>query len=189
MKKPYVSREGRIKIYRKPHEPTRKEKKRAVICILLLCAANICCVSNNKTNEGQYVTWPNGIRADAGIPKDVVYRMSARFKAIENGDIRAFRSTLGEMEDGVDYYYQLGLLYKYFGDLFDIDPEAFDNAVAAGNEDLQEIANKLFYGEPPPKKRNTGLKIKTIGYLPAGGLVVTAINNKHEELEFVFTYY
>jgi len=174
--------------------------EKTIFIVLLLCASFICCVSNNKTKDtavtytqdgtdAEYVTWPNGITADAGIPKDVVDMMFKRFQAIENGDIAAFRSTLGQMEDGVDYYYQLGLLFKFFGDLFDIDSGAFEEAVAGGTEELPAIADKLFNGKPPLKNRKTGLKVKKIGYMPAGGLVVTATNNKKEEIEYSFAYW
>jgi len=169
--------------------------KNTVFLVILLCASFVSCVSKDKTNgtaadeDIRYVTWPNGITADAGIPKDVVDMMFKRFQAIENGDIAAFRSTLGQMEDGVDYYYQLGLLFKFFGDLFDIDAVAFEEAVAGGTEELPVIADTLFYGEHPLKSRNTGLTVKKIGYLPAGGLIVTVINNKNEEIEYSFAYY
>jgi len=137
----------------------------------------------------KYVTLPNGAMADARIPKDVVDMIFTRFEAIENGDIAAFRSTLGEMEDGVDYYYQLGLLFTFFGDFFDIDAVAFNDAIATGSEELPEIANKLFHGEHPLRSRNTGLIVKKIGFLPAGGLIVTVINNKNEEIDYNFSYY
>jgi len=140
--------------------------------------------------RNKYVTWPNGITADVRIPKDVVDMIFARFEAIENGDIAAFRATLGEMEDGVDYYNQLGMLFKYFGDFFDIDAAAFDDAVAGGGElELGEIAHTLFYGEHPLKKRNTGLLIKRLEFKDTGGLRVIVINNKNEEIDYSFSYW
>lgn len=135
----------------------------------------------------KYVTLPGGAIVDARIPKDDVDRIFKRFEAIENGDIASFRSTLGEMQDGVDYYYQLRLIFTFFGDFFDIDPDDFDEAVAYGGEELTEIAQTLFNGEHPLQSRNTGLSIKRLEY--NGGLKVTATNNKNEEIIYDFLYY
>jgi len=162
------------------------------VITLLIFTANICCVALDRETpifEIKYVVLPNGAIADASIPQDVIDMIFKRFEAIENGDIAAFRSTLGEMEDGVDYHYQLQLLYDFFGDFFDIDPEAFQDALASGNEELSMIADKLFYGDYPAKSRNTGLVVKRIEYMPYGGLTVKAGNNKNEELTYNFTYY
>jgi len=169
--------------------------KNAIFAVLILSASLFNCVSKDKadgsTADGdiRYVTWPNGITTDEGIPEDAVNMMVRRFEAVENGDIAAFRSTLGEMEDGVSYYYRLGLLFKFFGDLFDIDPDVFEEAVAGGTEELPAIADKLLNGTPPLRNRNTGLKIKKIGYMPDGGLTVTVINNKNEETGYDFAYW
>ncbi|GBU27608.1 hypothetical protein R84B8_01142 [Treponema sp. R8-4-B8] len=137
----------------------------------------------------KYITLPNGITVDVRIPQDVVDMIIKRFKAIENGDIAAFRSTLGPMEDGVDYYYQLGLICEFFGDFFGIDYDTFHEAVADGSEKLTEIANTLFYGEHPLKSRNTGLVIKKIEITDTGGLKVTAKNKKNKEIIYNFPYY
>jgi len=131
----------------------------------------------------------NGTMIDRRIPEDDVDRIFKRFEAIENGDIAAFRSTLGEMQDGVDYYYQLGLLFEFFGDFFDIDSDTFDDAVANGSEELPKIANTLFNSEHPLKSRNTGLSIKKMEIIDTGGLRVIATNNKNEETIYVFTYW
>jgi len=139
--------------------------------------------------RNKYVTWPNGITADARIPQDIVDMMFARFEAIENGDIAAFRSTLGEMQDGVDYYDHLGMLFKYFGGFFDIDADAFDAAVASGGEELREIENKLFYGEHPLRKKNTGLLIKRLEFKDTGGLRVIVINKENKEFDYHFSYW
>jgi len=138
--------------------------------------------------EKQYFTLPNGTIVEKGITEDAVDMIFKRFEAIENGDIAAFRSTLGNIEDGVDMNYQLALLFIYFGDLFDIDSDDFDNAISTG-EGLTKIAEKLFYGEHPLKSRNTGLLIKRL-YVEAGlGLVVVATNNKNEEVIYNFLYW
>jgi len=163
--------------------------KKYFLVLTLICAVNICCVSKNdlKNIEGYYIK--DGALVEESIPHDVAERMLKRFKAIEDGDIAAFRSTLGEMEDGVDYYYQLRLIYKFFGDFFDMDASSFDDAVTNGSEELAVIADKLFNGEYPLKIRNTGLTVKKIEYLPDGGLKVTVKNNKNKELEYDFIYY
>ncbi|MDR2952619.1 MAG: hypothetical protein LBU82_05200 [Treponema sp.] len=138
----------------------------------------------------KYVTLPNGALVDARIHKELVEMMFTRFEAIENGDIDAFRSTLGELEDGVSYHYQLQLLFDFFGDFFNIDPDTFEEAITSGSEELHaEIAPALFNGEHPAIKRNAGLKIKILDVLPAGGLKVTAINSKNEEFDYYFAYY
>jgi len=184
-------------------------KKFSVLIVLLICSVNLCCVfrktANNAagtetkntdteieliiTEDGnEYVTLPNGVIADARITEDDIDMIFRRFEAIENGDIAAFRSTLGEMQDGVDFHYQLNLIYIFFGDFFDIAPDDFCDAVATG-EGLTEIARTLFNGDYPLKRRNTGLIIKKLEIIDAGGLRVTAINNKNEELMFDFIYY
>jgi len=165
--------------------------------IILICTASICCASKNDTNNAEIIKTNNiegyyikdGALVEASIPQDVADRMIKRFEAIENGDIAAFRSTLGEMEDGVDYYYQLHLIYKFFEDFFDIDAAAFDDAVTNGREELFVIADKLFNGKYPLKSRNSGLIVRKIEYLPDGGIHVTVKNNKNEELEYNFIYY
>jgi hypothetical protein len=134
-----------------------KMKKILVFFALLTSATNVC-IAADIDMETNYVTLPNGVIVDAGIPEDVIYMVLKRFEAIENGDIAAFRSTLGEMEDGVDYYYQLGLIYTYFGDFFDISSDDFRDAVAS-SEGLAEIADMLFNGEYPLRGRNTGLHV------------------------------
>jgi hypothetical protein len=162
-------------------------KKFLVFFALLISAASICNAADIEM-ETNYVTLPNGVIADARITDDIVDMILKRFEAIENGDIAAFRSTLGEMEDGVDYYYQLGLIYTYFSDFFDITDDAFHDAVAS-SEGSAEIANALFFGEYPLRKRNTGLSVKKIEYGESAGLMVTAVNNQEEELVYYFTYY
>ena len=136
-----------------------------------------------------YVALPNGAMVDRRITEDIVDMLFKRFEAIENGDVAAFRSTLGEMQDGVDYYYQLRLIFEFFGDLFDIDSDIFYDAVAYGSEELLEIADTLFCGEHPLRSRNTGLLIKKLEIIDTGGLRVTVTNNKNEEIIYDFTYW
>jgi len=136
----------------------------------------------------KYVTLPNGTMVEKWITEDAVDMIFKRFEAIENGDIAAFRSTLGEIQDGVDFHYQLGIIYKFFGDFFGIDSDDFDDAVATG-EGLTEIANTLFYGEHPLRSRNTGLLIKKLEVVNGLGLVVVATNNKNEEIIYNFLYW
>jgi len=149
--------------------------------------------SDSKKNcddeEKKYVTLPNGIIVEKGITEDAVDMIFKRFEAIENGDIAAFRSTLGEIQDGVDYYYQLALIFTFFGDFFDIDPEVFHDAIATGSEELPKIAETLFNGEYPLKSRNTGLLIKKLEVVNGLGLVVVATNNKNEEIIYNFLYW
>jgi len=180
-------------------------KKIAPIMLLILLplfpACNSCGtahnnVVNNKDNSEynedpsiEYVTLPNGTKVDARISDDLVDRMFKRIQAIENGDLVSFRATLGEMQDGVDYYYQLHLIFTYFGDLFDIDPDTFNDAVANGGEELTEIANTLLNSKPPLKNRNTGLSIKRIETTSSGGLKVIVKNKKNEEFIYYFFYW
>jgi hypothetical protein len=148
-------------------------------------------IKNCDDVKEKYVTLPNGTIvtiANEIITEDVVKMIVKRFEAIENGDVSAFRSTLPEIQDGVDYHYQLGLIFNFFGDLFDIDSDTFEDAVATG-ELLKEIAVKLFQSEPPLKSRNTGLKIKKLDVAAGLGLVVVATNNKNEEITYNFLYW
>ncbi len=166
-------------------------KKFSVFIVLLICAANFCYAQKNKTystDNHKYFTLPNGTIVDARIPEDVVDRMFKRIDAIENGDIAAFRSTLGEIQDGVDYHYQLGLIYEFFGDFFDIDTDSFEDAVATG-ELLTKMAETLFNSERPLRSRNTGLFIRKMEITDTGGLRVIVMNNKNEKLIYSFTYY
>ena len=160
-------------------------KKFSIFIVLLICSATICCAHMKK----KYVTLPNGAMVDRRIPEDTIDRIFKRFEAIENGDVAAFRSTLGEMQDGVDYYYQLGLIFDFFGDLFDIDSDTFEDAVVNGSEELIEISKTLFYGEHPLKSRNTGLSIKKLEITDTGGLRVKATNNKNEKIIYNFAYW
>jgi hypothetical protein len=152
--------------------------------------------NDNKKNfddvEEKYVTLPNGtivtIVDEKGITEDIVNMIFKRFEAIENGDVAAFRSTLPEIQDGVDYHYQLRLIFNFFGDLFDIDSDAFENAIATG-EVLREIAETLFNSEPPLRSRNTGLLIKKLDVVSGLGLVVVTTNNRNEEIIYNFLYW
>ena len=149
-------------------------------------------IDNPEYNEDpsiEYVTLPNGAKVDARIPEDLIDRMFKRIQAIENGDLVSFRATLGEMQDGVDYYYQLYLIFTYFGDLFDIDPNTFNDAVAYGAEELTEIANTLLNSNPPIKNRKTGLFIKRLEFTSGGGLKMIVKNKKNEENIYYFNYY
>jgi len=170
-----------------------------MVLFSMLIACNSCAVTQKKAenNTGnsiitingiEYITLPNGTLVEAGICEDIVNMIFKRIEAIENGDIAAFRSTLGNIEDGVDYHYQLLIIYEFFGDFFDIDPDAFDDAVAT-SEGLTEIANILFNSEHPLKSRNTGLIIKKLEIKSGSGLVVTLTNNKNEEIIYNFLYY
>jgi len=166
-------------------------KKFSVFIVLLICAANFCCAQKNKTystDNYKYATFPNGTIVDARIPEDLAVRMIKRIEAIENGDLTAFRSTLGEMQDGVDFYYQLGLIYTFFGDFFDIDSDDFNEAVTTGEESLK-IAETLFNSEHPLRNRNTGLFIRKMEITDTGGLMLIVMNNKNEKLIYNFTYY
>ena len=160
-------------------------KKFSMLIVLLIFPTNICCAHMKK----KYVTLPNGTMVDRRITEDVVDMIFKRFEAIENGDIAVFRSTLGEMQDGVDYYYQLRLIFEFFGDFFDIDPDTFEDAVANGSEELSEISKALFYGEHPLRSRNTGLKIKKLEITDKGGLRAETTNNKNEEIIYDFLYW
>ena len=152
-----------------------------LILLPVLTSCNTFSAANNKIN--------NSVIVQEGIPEDVVDMIFKRIDAIEKGDIAAFRSTLGEMQDGVDYYYQLGLICKYFGDFFDIDLDTFYEAVATGSEELPKIANTLFTSEHPLKSRNTGLIIKRLETKSGEGLRVILKNNKNEEIIYNFLYY
>jgi hypothetical protein len=88
----------------------------------------------------------------------------------------------------VDYYYQLGLIYTYFSDFFNITEDDFHEAVAS-SEGLAEIADMLFNGEYPLRGRNTRLRVRKIEYGESAGIIVTAVNNQNEELVYYFTYY
>jgi len=179
--------------------------RKNIICMVLLIlfpiliVCNSCTVTHKKVEKNtgnsvitingiEYTILPNGAMVEAGISEDVVDMIFKRFEAIENGDIAAFRATLGEMQDGVDYHYQLLIISEFFGDFFDIYPDTVYDAVATG-EGLTEIANILFNSEHPLKSRNTGLVIKKLEVKSGSGLVVTVTNNKNEEIIYNFLYY
>jgi len=123
------------------------------------------------------------------VPEELVNRIYKRFEAIENGDIAAFRATLPERQDGVDYYYQLGLLVTYFGDFIGINYDAFHDAVSDGGEELTKIANALFYGEHSPRSRNTGLIVQKVDFCPDDNKLRAIVkNSKNEESIHYFIY-
>ena len=135
----------------------------------------------------EYISLPGGTMVDTSLDKEVIDMFLRRFEAIENGDLPAFRSTLPSIEDGVDFYYQLSLVHKYFGDLLNIDADTFNSAVET-SDGLQTIAYALFTEEPPARNRNTGLFLKKIEAMPSGGIMVTVINNRNEEDIHYFMY-
>jgi hypothetical protein len=172
-----------------------------LILLPLFPACNSCGTVHNKVENNidnpeynedpniEYVTLQNGTKVDARIPEDVVDRMFKRIEAIENGDLVSFRATLGEMQDGVDYYYQLHLIFTFFGDMFNINYDIFNDAVANGGKEITEIASSLLNSKPPLKSRNTGLSIKRIEKTSEGGLKIIVKNNKNEENIYYFPYY
>jgi len=162
--------------------------KNFIVLLILLSVLTSCSTFNTANNKIENKT-DNSVVVEEGISEDVVDMIFKRIDAIEKGDIAAFRATLGEMQDGVDYYYQLGLICKYFGDFFDIDLDTFYEAVATGSEELPKIANILFTGEHPLKSRNTGLIIKRLETKSGEGLRVILINKKNEEIIYNFLYY
>ncbi|MCL2763893.1 MAG: hypothetical protein FWD40_01265 [Treponema sp.] len=145
--------------------------------------------SVSENDNVEYVTLPNGTMLDKRINEDTAVMIFKRFEAIENGDIKAFRATLAEAQDGVDYYYQLNLLFIFFGDFLGIDYDAFVHAVENSGEELEKISDALFRGEYPLRNRNTKLHIKKIDVSEVGGLIVTVINSENEEIIYNFTHY
>ena len=162
--------------------------KNFIMLLILLPVLAACNTFNAANNKAENKT-NNSIIVEEGIPQELVDKIIKRIDAIERGDIAAFRSTLGEIQDGVDYNYQLYLLFIYFGDFFNIDPDTFYEAVASGSEELPKIAYTLFNSEHPLKNRNTGLIIKKMEIKPGEGLRVIMINNKKEEVVYNFLYY
>jgi hypothetical protein len=123
-------------------------KNLLVFFVLLISTANGCNAADIEMEiEKNYVTLPNGAIVDAGIPEDLIEMIFKRFEAIENGDIAAFRSTLEEMEDGVDYYYQLGLIYTYFSDFFCLSSDDFNEAVASSEGLAEMVRERIAVGE------------------------------------------
>jgi len=144
--------------------------------------------SNTITsNNIEFKILPNGTMVDTRIPEENIEMILRRFEAIENGDLAGFRSSLPEAQDGVDFYYQLGLIFKYFEDFFGITADEFNEAVIDGTERLDVIARMLFHGQFPLKRRNTGLFIEKIELSDYAGIVViTKSGNEETVHEFVY---
>jgi hypothetical protein len=139
--------------------------------------------------RGEIYEDENVTMADTIIPENVTALILKHFEAIENGDLAAFRSTLIPPEDGKDINAQLDLIYKYFGDFFDVDEAAFKEAVTDGGGVLEKIEDKAFSGVFPLRGRNTGLFIKEMTKEPEHNLIsVVVSNNKNEETTYHLTF-
>ena len=164
------------------------------IFLLFNIAIYTTCVSSNnnnysKINDIEYIVLSNGTLVDKRISQKMIDRMFLRFEAIENGDLNTFRATLGDMQDGVDLYYQIGIIYKYFDDFFNFEKEDIENAGAYNGELHHEFINALFYDDYPIKNRNTDLYIVKIEIITTGGIMVLSNNNRNEEMVHYFYYY
>ncbi|MCL2805489.1 MAG: hypothetical protein FWD26_06090 [Treponema sp.] len=154
------------------------------ILFLLLLPIFLGCASLDSSD---YITLPDGTMADKRIPQEIIDLVINRFEAIESGNIEAFRETLPEMQDGVDYYSQLALLHRYFGEAFGIDTDTFINAVET-SDGLREIAQTLFTGKLPARNRSP-LILKRIDVLPDNEIKLIVVNEKNEKVDYDFTYY
>jgi len=146
--------------------------------------------SNKNEEQTQIVNISSAalnVKIDPGIRNyaDVILK---HFAAIENGDLTAFRTTLKPAEDGSDMYAQLSLIYKFFGDFFNISESAFNDAVANGGPDMDRIMTIAFYGVYPQRNRNNGLIVTEIREIQ-NFIEITVIDNKNEEIKYRLTYY
>jgi hypothetical protein len=100
------------------------------------------------------------------------------------------------MQDGADIYSNLSFIYRYFEDFFDLDPDAFDNAVVNA-EGLEAIMQTAFSRQFPLRNRNTGLSIKEMkiatdcDFTEIGHhelIRVVVINNNNEEIIYYLTF-
>jgi hypothetical protein len=117
------------------------------------------------------------------IVQNFRYRISIEYRF--KNTRRSFAS-MPELEDGSSIYYQMNLIFQFFGDFFDIDPDVYSRAIRYCTEDLREIERSLVNDEPPLISRNTGLFIKRIELLQPSGFRVVATNNNNEENIYYF---
>ena len=111
-------------------------------------------IENEEVNQiAEFITLPNGTLVDTRIPQNIVDTIIKRFEAIENGDLVAFRATIGEhaIQDAGDMYRYMGFGIRYFGDIIGVE---FDSAWMDDNELYHEASYKLFTAIFPAQKRN-----------------------------------
>ncbi|MCL1992817.1 MAG: hypothetical protein FWG66_07705 [Spirochaetes bacterium] len=126
-----------------------------------------------------FTSLPNGAMRDTRVPDEIVDLVFRHFQAIEDGDVVAFRTTLGA-QDGASLNMNIGLISRYFWDIVagDYEEEMFNEW-----HDLTELGrHNVFYRDFPPVARNTGLTVQEIRFVYdawLGILQVTTTNNEH----------
>ena len=136
----------------------------------------------------------NGTKVDVRISEDVALVILKHFRTIEDGDLAAFRTTLLPPEDGNDIYSLLGIIFRYFKEFFDLDDDAYSQAVVNA-DGISEIMDTAFHSVPPVKSKNTALFVKEIkitnyNYISAYGYdaqieAVVSDNKNGEVLHFL----
>lgn len=169
-----------------------KQFEKCILFFILVMVIASSCDKKDKTlnvlNDDDFRILPSGIMVDTRISEAITDVIVRRFEAIENGDIAAFRSTLPEMQDGADFYHQMGFIFRHFEDFFGISADDFNYAIREATEDLKTIADMVFHGEFPLKSRNTGTSIERIEFSADDRIRIVTKNGNEEEVHY-FTHW
>jgi len=110
----------------------------------------------------EFITLPNGTRVDTRVDSIMAEAVIRHFDAIENGDLATFRAALSA-GDAPDWYRNMAIIQRYFGDIVGVDAETVYNAIATGSSELlDEVEYALFESEHTIGSRNLGVFVAEI---------------------------
>ena len=125
----------------------------------------------------EFITLPNGTRADTRLSDIEIDLVLRHFAAIEDGDAEAFWDTLGGGQDGVSFNYWRWLVFTYFPEWFiENDPNAGDFITVHEYDpdtgdmvpvfEIDPDTGRLYPRSPlPPTLHGTGLFVREITVL------------------------
>jgi len=154
----------------------------AILIFLLVISAFSLFGLEDSDTAIDFIELSDGILVDARIKEEVVEVIFRHFQAIEDGDLSAFRDTL-VAQDMVDVYHQIGLMIRYFGDLFEDSEKLAENIHSLNQGVVDSAFYDLFYKEYPLRNRNTGMRIQVIRLSESDiGITIELTNNKNEHI-------
>jgi len=139
-------------------------------------------VDMNATDV-EFTIHASGAIVDTRIPDRTADVILRHFEAIESGDVAAFRSTLGGMQDAVDRYHHMSIIVRYFDTVIGVDISTVSHAMS-GLGNMYAIYRKVFYDAFPLTPRNTGIVVNTIELTENYISRVTLIDINENELVY-----
>jgi len=114
-----------------------------------------------------FITLENGLRVDSRMPNEVINLVIRHFESIDNGDLAVFITALGA-HDAQDKYRNMAIIYRYFGNLMDIEYEVINHAIVTG-ENISYVYRMMTETCLPSGRRYLGMNVSEIHLHPYMG--------------------